>query len=205
MNPTVKVLLTSVAVTLLALASVVDAAPRQGGGSAGARPPSGSGGGGARHGYSGGGPVHGYRGGSGYHHYGGSGYGHSHGYRGSYWGWGVGLAVGVPWGWGWYDPYWYGSGWGYGNPYYAYPAYGYAAPYGYGCWPYGDCYREQVARTEPTPPTTEVPPPAPGESGMPTQRPLHLNYCDSAGAWFPQVTSCPGGWRLVPPDYSQGR
>lgn len=213
MNANGKVLMVAIAGAFLALSAVSDAASRHGGG-AGGHGGSGYSGPGASQGGRGGGP--GYSGGSAYrgggHHPGGghyqgshyrgghSHYGHSHG---GYWGWGVSL--GVPWGWGWYDPLWYGWGWGYGGPYAGYPAYGYAAPYGYGCWPYGDCYREQVARSEPTPPTTEVPPPAPGESGLPTQRPLHLNYCDSAQAWFPKVRSCPGGWRLVLPDYSPGR
>lgn len=175
MNPTCKVLVASLAAALLAVASVAEGAPRQGGG---ARP--------------------GHSGGSGYRHHGGS--GHGHGYHGgSSWGWGI--AVGVPWALGLYDPYWYGGS------YYPYPAYGYAPPYsgygyGYGCGPYGECWREGMARAEPTPPTTEVPPAATGEDGGPTQRPLHLNYCESARAWFPHVRTCPGGWRLVRPEFS---
>jgi hypothetical protein len=137
-------------------------------------------------------------GGSGYRHAGGS--GHGHGYHGgAHWGWGI--ALGVPWALGWYAPY------GAGGAYYPYPAYGYAPPYagygyGYGCGPFGECGRDPMARMEPTPPTTEVPPAAPGEEGGPTQRPLHLNYCESARAWFPHVRTCPGGWRLVRPEYS---
>lgn len=145
-------------------------------------------------------PAHpgGYRPGhgSGSHHHGFHGYGSS-----SYWGWGVGIGVGIPLALGWYDPYWWGS------PYY-YPSYSWGPAhglayggYGYACAPFGDCGREYAARNEPAPPTTEVPPPVPGEDGGPTQRPLHLNYCDSAGAWFPHVRSCPGGWRLVLPEY----
>ena len=139
-------------------------------------------------------PSHpgGYRYGRGFYRY------SSHGHvNSSYWGWGVGIGVGIPWAFGRYDPYWWGSP----NVYPPYPwgsAYG---GYGYACGPYGDCAREYAARNEPTPPSTEVPPPAPGEVGGPTQRPLHLNYCDSAGAWFPNVRSCPGGWRLVLPEY----
>jgi hypothetical protein len=62
------------------------------------------------------------------------------------------------------------------------------------------CWQERAAG-EPTPPTTEVAPAAPGEDGGPTQRPLHLNYCDSARAWYPQVRTCLSGWRLVRPEY----
>jgi hypothetical protein len=191
MNPTCKVLLVSLAAGMFALAPPAGAAPRHGGSPGG--------------GYSGGGAGHGHSGGSGYRHYGGSGYRYSHGhYDGSNWGWG--LALGLPLAWGLYDPYGYGGwGWGYGAPYYGYPAYAYSYPGGgFPCAPYEECYRDQVARSEPTPPTTEVPPPAPGADGTPTQRPLHLNYCDSARAWFPHVRSCPEGWRMVRPEYSPG-
>jgi hypothetical protein len=63
--------------------------------------------------------------------------------------------------------------------------------------------RERLSSAQPVEPTTQVPPPAPGEDGGPTQRPLHLNYCDSARAWFPHVRSCPGGWRLILPEYNR--
>lgn len=139
----------------------------------------------------------GYAGHSGYRGH--SGHGGSHGYSGhsgyhggSYWGWG--LAYGIPLGLGLYGS----TAWGY--PYYpayaygpAYPAYGYSCAYGEDCW--------RAAQAEPTPPSTVVPPPAPGEDGGPTRRPLHLNYCDAARAWFPHVRSCPGGWRLILPEY----
>jgi len=165
------------------------------GGSPGARPPGGPGYGGSRPAYPGRSGYRGYGGSYGHH-------GHSGHYGGSYWGWG--LAYAIPWGLGWY-----GSGaWGY--PYYpsyaygpAYPAYGYGPAYpayGYSCAYGDDCWR--TAQAEPTPESTVVPPPAPGEDGGPTQRPLHLNYCDSAKAWFPHVRSCPGGWRLIRPEYN---
>ena len=115
------------------------------------------------------------------------------------WGWGLGLAFGVPWALGWYDPWW--------GPLY-YPPYPYGPAYrsyGYSCAEDEDCWRESLARSEPAPPTTEVAPAAPGEDGGPTQRPLHLNYCDSARAWFPYVRTCPGGWRLVLPEYDRNR
>ncbi len=124
----------------------------------------------------------------------------SHGghWRGSDWGWGLGLAIGVPWALGWYDP------WYWGPAYYPSHAYGPAyRGYGYACEQDEDCWRERLARTEPAPPTTEVAPAVPGEEGGPTQRPLHLNYCDSAKAWFPHVRACPGGWRLVLPEYNR--
>ncbi|MGE0358166.1 MAG: hypothetical protein AB7P08_14775 [Burkholderiales bacterium] len=124
------------------------------------------------------------------------------GHRGhSDWAWGLGLAIGLPWVLGWHDPWW---GPAYYPPRYAY---GYLdAPYGGACGYDEDCLREREALREPTPPTTEVAPAAPGsEEGGPTQRPLHLNYCDSARAWFPHVRTCPGGWRLVLPDYGPAR
>jgi hypothetical protein len=198
MRPLPHALLACLAAGLFAVQSAADAAPRGpsgGGGAPGARPPGGQHGG-PRHGYPGGGRP-GYDGGR---HYSGGHYGH---YPRSYWGWGV--AIGVPWGLGWYNPYWYG--WGYGWPYYSYPGYGYVAPYpsygyGYGCGWDEECWRAMAARSEETPPTTEVPPAALAEAGAPTQRPLHLNYCDSARAWYPNVRSCPGGWRVVRPEYN---
>lgn len=125
-------------------------------------------------------------------HWGGSHRGHSH------WGWTLGLAIGVPWALGWYDPWW-------GPPYFAPHAYRpVPGPYGHVCGVDEDCWRDRTAPGAPAPPTTEVAPSAPGEAGGPTQRPLHLNYCDSAKAWFPHVRTCPEGWRLVQPDYRTG-
>ncbi len=122
-------------------------------------------------------------------HWRGSHGGHSH------WGWGLGLAIGVPWVLGWHDPWWSST---YYPPYAYGPIYRH---YGDACEQDEDCWRERLARSEPAPPATEVAPAAPSEEGGPTQRPLHLNYCDSAKAWFPHVRTCPGGWRHVRPDY----
>jgi hypothetical protein len=43
--------------------------------------------------------------------------------------------------------------------------------------------------------TTEVP----RGAGTPSQGPLYMNYCESARAYFPRVTSCPEGWKLATP------
>jgi hypothetical protein len=63
-------------------------------------------------------------------------------------------------------------------------------------------YREVERMPEPYPegaispvPSTEVPR---GE-GAPTRGPLYMNYCESARAYFPKVTTCPEGWRLATP------
>jgi hypothetical protein len=126
---------------------------------------------------------------------------HRHYYGPRYgWGWAWGLGIGVPLALGWYDPFW-------GPPYYpyygpAYRAYGYPDP----CAGDEECWRARQAPAQPPAPTTEAPPPpappALGSAEPPTQRPLHLNYCDSAKAWYPQVKTCPGGWRLIRPDYN---
>lgn len=119
----------------------------------------------------------------------------------SNWGWGLGLAIGIPWALGWYEPWW---GPGYYPPYAYGPVYrGYA--YRDWCAEDEDCLRERMAQSQPAPPTTQAPPAVPGEAGTPTQRPLHLNYCDSAKAWFPQVRACPEGWRFVAPQYDPVR
>jgi hypothetical protein len=136
-------------------------------------------------------------------HHGGPHPAHGGSWHGSYWGnthwgWDLGLAIGVPWALGWYAPY--GGAWGSVTyPPYAYgPAYG---SLGYACGYDEDCWRGQLAAGEPTPPTTRIGPVPPGEEGGPVIRPLHLNYCDSARAWFPQVRTCPGGWRFIAPDH----
>lgn len=121
-------------------------------------------------------------------------------WRHSDWAWGLGLAIGLPWALGWYEPHW--------GPAY-YPPYAYGPvyrSYSQACEEDEDCWRERLSRSEPAPPTTEVAPAAPGEEGGgPTQRPLHLNYCDAARAWFPHVRTCASGWRLVLPDYGRER
>lgn len=148
----------------------------------------------------GGGSGHGSYGHGGGHGHGGS-YGYRGGYRhGGYWGWGWGLAIGVPWALGYYDPWYWGG----------YPRY-----YAYGPYPRNsceqdeDCWRERRAREEPPAPTTQVAPsgaiapaavPVPVE-GAPTQRPLHLNYCDESRAYYPAVATCASGWRMTAPAY----
>ena len=130
-------------------------------------------------GYNGGG-HHGGHGGHGGHH--GGHHGHGHGYWGGYYGgyWPYYAA------WGW--PLYWGAAWGY-------PYYDYAYPY----------YQEPLVYREPypvypqgaiaPPPTTQVP----QGSGGPSRAPLYQNYCESARAYFPQVTVCPEGWRLAAP------
>ena len=73
-------------------------------------------------------------------------------------------------------------------------------------WPYYDpffhpypralVYREVERWPEMSPPeSTQLPK---GE-GAPTQGPLYMNYCESAKAYFPKVTSCPEGWKMTTP------
>ena len=123
---------------------------------------------------------HGWRGHRGQAHGGHRWHGHRH--WSPRWNWG--LSIGVP--------LYFGS------------AYAWGAPYGY----YGGppvVYRETIREPEwgylppeplPVPETTEVPR---GE-GAPTQGPMYMNWCESSRAWFPKVTSCPEGWKLVTPD-----
>ncbi len=67
--------------------------------------------------------------------------------------------------------FWYPAAYPY--PYYAYPAY---YPYAY------PAYDASVAV-----PAYNMPPPV-----------QSWYYCDAAGAYYPYVASCPGGWREVP-------
>lgn len=102
------------------------------------------------------------------------------GYRGWY-GPRLGLYIGAP-------ILWSSLYWGY--PYYDY--------YGPRTVIYRDVERYPASYPqgymEPAP-TTEIDPRA---QGAPAQAPAYLNYCDSAKAYFPKVTSCPEGWRFEP-------
>ncbi len=120
--------------------------------------------------------AHGFRNGGhiGHHHWG----GHRH-WRGG-WGlhFGAPLALGVA-AWGW--PYWYDIEPG-----------------------RTIIYREREVeripesypegRIESAPSTT-----IPRGEGTPRQGPLYMNYCASAQAYFPKVTTCPEGWRFETP------
>jgi hypothetical protein len=178
MSPLRRLFPFGIACGLLLAAAVVEAAPPAGAGS-GTRP-------------------------SGRPGYGGGHYGHGGHYSHSSWGWGLGVALTVPWALGWVDPYGWGPAY---YPSYAYrgiyPAYPYA--YGNGCGLDDDCWRAQQSPSEPAAPTTQIPPLASGPEGGPTERPLHLNYCESARAWFPHVQTCAGGWRLIRPEYGPAR
>jgi hypothetical protein len=109
--------------------------------------------------------------------------------------------------WGGYR-YWPGSRWGfyYGVPLFLGAAYGWPYYYDYDRYYYprsaviyrdAEPYPQSFPEGEigPAPATTEVPR---GE-GAPSRGPLYMNYCESAKAYFPKVTTCPEGWRLATP------
>ncbi len=104
--------------------------------------------------------------------------GHSH-WRGGGWGlyFGAPLVLGTAWGWphSYYDDYYYPGARVYREP-----------------EPYPQSFPEGEIGPAPS---TEIPR---GE-GAPAQGPLYMNYCESAKAYFPKVTSCPEGWRFVTP------
>ena len=130
-------------------------------------------------------------------HGGGGGHGggwHGGGYHGGYWHGGhyhYYSSVGFYWGWpAYWGPWW----WGY--PAYYYPYYGgYYYPYpadgAYGGYPAAPGYEEGTM-----PPSDFAPANNPGS---PTQAPAYMNYCESAKAYFPKVTTCPEGWKFVTP------
>ena len=122
-----------------------------------------------RVGHSGGVRVHG-----GGHWHGG---GHRHGHWGGrYWYPRIGLYVGAPLLW---------SSWYWGYPYSYYPR---------------TVVYDRVIERYPAdygvmePGTTEVAP----SKDAPTQAPSYMNYCYSAKAYYPKVTSCPEGWKFIP-------
>jgi hypothetical protein len=104
------------------------------------------------------------------------------GYRSHFYGPRFGLFIGAPLLWPGY--------WGYPYDYY-YPR---TVIYRDVVEGYPSSYPEGVMM-EPAP-TTELPP---RTEGTPRQGPLYMNYCESAKAYFPKVTSCPEGWRFVEP------
>jgi hypothetical protein len=184
MKMTKSLLVAAVAAAALA-ATAADAA--RGGGGGGGGGGRGSGGGGWSGGGHGGGHG-GYRGastGGGRHwshgggHYGGGhhgGHGHSYWYGGYYWPYYAWAAA----------PLWYGS-------------YYWGSPYWDGYYPSGPvAYREpypmSVAPNEFEVSSTEVQ----RAPGAPTQAPAYRNYCESAKAYYPKVTTCPEGWRFEP-------
>lgn len=62
-------------------------------------------------------------------------------------------------------------------------------------------YRERIVEPYPASypeyevSSTEI---VPRAEGAPTQAPAYRNYCESAKAYYPKVTSCPEGWRFEP-------
>lgn len=171
MKTTAKLLVAALAVAGLAVTSGAQAQSR------------GSHGGGSwSGGHSGGGSWNGSHGGSWSHGGGGHYWGGYRGYYGGYWGPSFGVYLAAPWligGWGW--PYYYDN--------YYYP--GNTVIYR-DVGPYPQSYPDQPGELIPS---TQVPQ---GE-GAPSQGPLYMNYCESAKAYFPKVTTCPEGWRLATP------
>jgi Ni/Co efflux regulator RcnB len=117
---------------------------------------------------------HGWRGG-GDRHWGG--HRHWHGHRGHFWGPRLGFYIGAPFVLGtyWGSPFWYDE-----------PRV---------------IYREVIREPEYIEGEREPAPAseAPRGEGAPTQGPLYMNYCASAKAYFPKVTSCPEGWKFITP------
>jgi hypothetical protein len=104
-----------------------------------------------------------------------AGWGYRHWYPSWSFYWGVPLAIGAAWGWPYYYDRWY---------------------YPHETVIYRDVVREPYpeGRMEPAPSTE-----APRSEGAPGRGPLYMNYCESAKAYFPKVTSCPEGWKFLTP------
>jgi hypothetical protein len=102
------------------------------------------------------------------------------GYRGWY-GPRLGLYIGAPLLW---------SSWYWGYPYdYYYPR---AVVYDRVIERYPASYPDGVMA--PADETTEVP----RSEGAPARGPTYMNFCESARAYYPKVTSCPEGWKFLP-------
>ena len=97
-------------------------------------------------------------------------FGHAH-FAGPRFGFFLGAPIFWP-GWYWGYPYYYD--WYYPRAVYVEPAYPASTP-------------DDAATTV-----------APSAPGAPPQAPAYLNYCESAKAYYPKVTSCPEGWKFLP-------
>jgi hypothetical protein len=135
---------------------------------------------------------HGYRGGN--HHHGGHRHwhgGHRHHWN---WGWSIGVPLAIGAAWAWHDPYWYGPRVVYRDVIRDEGYVGHIRPL-----PGDESIRiEGTARPEadPAPAAPQQQNPA---AGAPTTGPLYMNYCESARAYYPKVTSCPEGWKFQTP------
>lgn len=111
----------------------------------------------------------------------------------------------------WNGGHWHGGGhWG-GRHWYPRAGFYVGAPLPWSAWYWGWPYDYYYPRTvvydrvierypaaypdDETEPSTEVAP----SKGAPTQGPLYMNYCASAQAYYPKVTSCPEGWKFIAP------
>jgi hypothetical protein len=97
----------------------------------------------------------------------------------------VGVFIGAPLLFGpWY--------WGYPYDYY-YPRTVVTDPAAYDPYYYPDGVMES-----PPPASTGAPPTQGAPAQAPAQAPAYMNFCESARAYFPKVTSCPEGWKFLP-------
>ena len=199
-----KLLVTFIAMAVVALGSGAAWAQRGGGGMSGGGSHGGMSGGGSWSGggshsgsggsWSGGGGWHGGSGGSwnggGWHgggYYGG-GYRGYYGWRGGYWGPGFGVYWGGPgWWWGAW-PYAYGYG-GYGYPY----AYTYGGYTGYFGAVDGGAYVQQDS----APTYVEQAQPAPAANNF-------WYYCTDPAGYYPYVKNCSKTWMQVVPHTNPG-
>lgn len=110
--------------------------------------------------------------------------GSAYGHGGSFRGHGGGFGYGGRYGGGFALGYGLGSGLGYG--------------YGYGYGPFGG-YRGYGYEYPPVIAVPVAPPVYIERSIAPPPQPNFWYYCRNAGAYYPYVRECPGGWEQVAP------
>ena len=90
---------------------------------------------------------------------------------------------------------------GFGPAYYWGPYYGYGYGYGYPYWRYPPPYAvyspPPVVVQEAPPVYVQQPPSAPAPPAATSDQ--FWYYCQSAGGYYPSVSSCPEAWVRVPP------
>lgn len=105
---------------------------------------------------------------------------------------------------GHHQGHWRGSvGFYFGVPLFWPSSYYWGHPYYYDSFYYPRTVIYEVERHPMSHPEGEMAAPPATEvqrgPGAPTQGPLYMNFCESAKAYYPKVTSCPEGWKFLAP------
>lgn len=80
-----------------------------------------------------------------------------------------------------------------------FPPFPFSPPPPHAYWPRVYVPVAPVVVASPPPPVVYVERERAPQPAVPTLEPGYWYYCDAAGAYYPQVSTCPGDWRKVAP------